>query len=102
MLIQFRISDKDDTLNDLIKQLEHEGKGKRGYVGNKLRDMIKAYHLLSEHTGETDPYKLMMKLASNNSSAKNEQVEEEVEEEQEKVAVDVDHWMSQFSAFGDR
>lgn len=95
MLIQFRISDKDEVLTDLIAKLEHDGIGKRGYVGNKLRDMIKAYHLLSEHAGETDPYKLMLKLASNKKVEHNEVVEEEVAE----TEVDAMHWMEQFNSF---
>lgn len=62
-LIQFRVSEKDQVLTDLINSLEEEAQGRRGFVAERLRDMIKAFHLLSEMTGEKDPYKIMVKLA---------------------------------------
>lgn len=97
MLIQFRISEKDDTLTDLISKLEEESNGKRGYVGNKLRDMLKAYTILSEYTGETDPYKLMMKLASQGKS----QTKQEDGNINEAPAqeIDAEHWFAQFGNF---
>lgn len=65
--VQFRISEKDQVLYDLWQDLKFEEQttGLRGLVSNRMRDMIKAYCLISEHLGEDDPYKLMVKITSN-------------------------------------
>lgn len=86
--MQFRVSDKDSILHELVTSLQKQEKltGKRGYANNKIRDMVKAYHLISEHFEESDPYKLMMKIASNHRpvQAVSEPFTEEVEEVVEK------------------
>jgi hypothetical protein len=99
MLIQFRISEKDETLTNLIEKLEKEGKDRRGYVSNRLRDMLKAYTILSDFTGETDPYKLMMKLASRSGVEEKKEEVEEIIEEVETKSIDADFWLAQFEAF---
>lgn len=95
--VQFRISDKDQVLHDLVSRMkkQEELTGKRGYVANRLRDMIKAYHLISEHFGEQDPYKLMMKIASNQKPS--EATEEPQEEENNRV--DSNIYLKQFDNF---
>lgn len=96
--VQFRVSDKDQTLHDLVTRMKRQEEltGKRGYVANRLRDMIKAYHLISEHFGEQDPYKLMMKIASN-QRASGDTEEQEIEEES---GVDSNLYLKQFDTFG--
>jgi hypothetical protein len=79
--VQFRISEKDQIMYDLWYTLKRQEEltGKRGLVAQKLRDMLKAYKLISDHFGEQDPYRLMMKIASNqsHSEASDEVLEEE-------------------------
>jgi hypothetical protein len=95
--VQFRISDKDQVLHDLVSRMKRQEEltGKRGYVANRLRDMIKAYHLISEHFGEQDPYKLMMKIASHQ---KPEEGAEELPEEEDN-RVDSNMYLQQFDNF---
>lgn len=83
--VQFRVSEKDTILHELITSLQKQEKltGRRGYANNKIRDMVKAYHLISEHFEESDPYKLMMKIASNQKPVQD--VSEPVKEEAEEV-----------------
>lgn len=95
-MIQFRVSNKDELLTLIISKLEEQGEGKKGYVAEKLREMIKTYYMLSELVdgdglkdpvetgekikeivrsyqaltqlaGETDPYKIIAKLAQRSS-----------------------------------
>ncbi|MCM3155619.1 hypothetical protein M3611_26870 [Priestia megaterium] len=99
--VQFRVSDKDSILHELVTSLQKQEKltGKRGYANNKIRDMVKAYHLISEHFEESDPYKLMMKIASNHRpvQAATEPIEEEVVEEEN--VVDSNAYMAAIEGF---
>lgn len=84
-LVQFRVSVHDELLTHIINKLEEEAGDRRGYVANKIQemikdlhllkelagesdvtkiaDMIKAYKTLSELAGESDPYKIILTLA---------------------------------------
>lgn len=95
--MQFRISEKDAVLYDLWYSLKRQEDltGKKGLVATRFRDMIKAYHLISEHFGESDPYKLMMKIAS--SEREVGATEEDVPEENS--GVDSNMYLKQFDNF---
>ncbi|MGG1219402.1 hypothetical protein ABE236_18350 [Priestia endophytica] len=99
--VQFRVSEKDQILHELVTSLQKQEKltGKRGYANNKIRDMVKAYHLISEHFEETDPYRLMMKIASNQRpiEKESEPIRQEVEEEESNV--DSNSYLNTFDSF---
>lgn len=96
--VQFRVSEKDQILHDLVTSLQKQEKliGARGYASTKIRDMIKAYKLISDHFEESDPYRLMMKIASNQKAA---DTAEEVFEEEERNGVDSNNYLKQFDTF---
>lgn len=60
--IQVRISQSDIRIIQWLERLDQEGKGIRGYNSQKIRDALNAFLILSELTGEEDPYKMMAKL----------------------------------------
>lgn len=55
---------KDRQLFDLVERLEKEGKKTRGYVTERIKERLKAFEILSETFGETDPMQLAIKLAA--------------------------------------
>jgi hypothetical protein len=99
--VQFRISEKDQILSDLWYQLkrQEELSGKRGYASNRIRDMVKAYKLISDHFEESDPYRLMMKIASSQrASEPSEEVLNEPEEVM-KSKIDSNTYLQQLDSF---
>lgn len=128
--VQFRVSNKDELLTLLISKLEEEGAGKKGYVAEKVREMlrsfyslmelvngdlndiegteqkireiIRSYQALTELAGETDPYKIIVKLAKSNntSSPQPTQQKEEPKEEPKKPKRKVDPTKWNFNASG--
>lgn len=104
--VQFRVSEKDTTLHELITSLQKQEKltGRRGYANNKIRDMVKAYHLISEHFEESDPYKLMMKIASNQRpvQAVSEPVTESEEVVEQEETIDSMAYMAALDSFASK
>lgn len=106
--VQVRVPVQDSFFTQIISQLEEESKGKRGYVADRIRemikdfyklkelageddvskiaDMIKAYKALSELAGETDPYKIIVKLAKQQQASPAPTPQQPVQEEKEEEA----------------
>lgn len=61
--IQLYLSEsKDAKLCNLIDRLEIESDGKRGYVPDKIKEMLKAFELIAEHFGKDDPMEVLLKV----------------------------------------
>lgn len=100
--VQYRLSESDNDLYDLwcsLKKQEQLTK-RRGLASRRFRDMAKAYLLISEHFGESDPYKLMIKIASQQGATQAPQKEEEEIEDYEDVRIDADVYLKQFENIG--
>lgn len=63
--IQLYLSEgKDRLVYDLVERLEDEGGNKRGYVTDQLKERIRAFEMLANYVGETDPLAVVMKLSA--------------------------------------
>lgn len=90
--------DKEKEVYNLIEQIEEEGsdgfewvttkegnkikkrKLKRGYTQDRLKEMLRVYHILSNKYGTIEPYELLDKVLSNQVPTPTH-VKEEIKEE---------------------
>jgi hypothetical protein len=62
--VQLYISDADVKLSQFFDQIEAEEPNTKGYLGNKIKDILRAWSGLAELYGEKDVLLLSLRLAA--------------------------------------